>query len=116
MPASTAIPNLLCYEDLVDAQPDDFEWPVFDEETASSLCYTSGTTGNPKGVLYSHRSTVLHTYASALPDALNLSARDVVLPVGADVPRQRLGPAVFGLHGRRAPGAARPGFGRRVAV
>ena len=63
MPASTAIPNLLCYEDLVDAQPDDFEWPVFDEETASSLCYTSGTTGNPKGVLYSHRSTVLHTYA-----------------------------------------------------
>ena len=63
------------------AQPDDFEWPVFDEETASSLCYTSGTTGNPKGVLYSHRSTVLHTYASALPDALNLSARDVVLPV-----------------------------------
>jgi 3-(methylthio)propionyl---CoA ligase len=81
MPASTAIPNLLCYEDLVDSQPDDFEWPVFDEETASSLCYTSGTTGNPKGVLYSHRSTVLHTYASALPDALNLSARDVVLPV-----------------------------------
>ena len=81
MPATTDIPNLLCYEDLVDAQPDDFEWPVFDEETASSLCYTSGTTGNPKGVLYSHRSTVLHTYASALPDALNLSARDVVLPV-----------------------------------
>jgi acyl-CoA synthetase (AMP-forming)/AMP-acid ligase II len=81
MPAATGIPNLLCYEDLVDAQPDDFEWPVFDEEHASSLCYTSGTTGNPKGVLYSHRSTVLHTFASALPDALNLSARDVVLPV-----------------------------------
>ena len=54
---------------------------MFDENTASSLCYTSGTTGNPKGVLYSHRSTVLHTYASALPDALDLSARDVVLPV-----------------------------------
>ena len=81
MPAATSIPNLLCYEDLVDAAPDDFEWPVFDEESASSLCYTSGTTGNPKGVLYSHRSTVLHTFASALPDALNLSARDAVLPV-----------------------------------
>jgi len=81
IPAATGIPNLLCYEDLVEAQADGFEWPVFDEETASSLCYTSGTTGNPKGVLYSHRSTVLHTFASALPDALNLSARDVVLPV-----------------------------------
>jgi 3-(methylthio)propionyl---CoA ligase len=82
MPASSAIPGLVCYEDLIDGQPDDhFEWPSFDEHTASSLCYTSGTTGNPKGVLYSHRSTVLHTLASALPDALNLSASDAVLPV-----------------------------------
>ena len=55
--------------------------PTFDENTASSLCYTSGTTGNPKGALYSHRSTMLHTYAAALPDALNCSARDVILPV-----------------------------------
>jgi 3-(methylthio)propionyl---CoA ligase len=81
MPVSTAIPNLLCYEDLLQAQTDQFEWPLFDENTASSLCYTSGTTGNPKGALYSHRSTVLHTYASALPDALSCSARDVILPV-----------------------------------
>jgi fatty-acyl-CoA synthase len=81
MPASTSIPNLLCYEDLLDAQDDAFEWPAFDENTASSLCYTSGTTGNPKGALYSHRSTVLHTMASALPDALNWSARETVLPV-----------------------------------
>ena len=82
MPASSSIPGLLCYEDLIDSQPDDhFDWPTFDEHTASSLCYTSGTTGNPKGVLYSHRSTVLHTMASALPDALNLSARDTILPV-----------------------------------
>jgi 3-(methylthio)propionyl---CoA ligase len=81
MPASSKVSGLLCYEDLLEAQNDQFEWPQFDENTASSLCYTSGTTGNPKGVLYSHRSTVLHTYAAALPDALNLSARDVVLPV-----------------------------------
>ena len=60
---------------------DRFDWPSFDENTASSLCYTSGTTGNPKGALYSHRSTMLHTYAAALPDALNCSARDVILPV-----------------------------------
>jgi 3-(methylthio)propionyl---CoA ligase len=81
MPAQTGIANLVCYEDLVAGQPDEFEWPVFDENTASSLCYTSGTTGNPKGALYTHRSTVLHTYAIALPDSLNCSARDTILPV-----------------------------------
>ncbi len=81
MPAQTKIANLLCYEELVEAQDDRYDWPQFDENAASSLCYTSGTTGNPKGVLYSHRSTTLHTYAAALPDALNASARDVILPV-----------------------------------
>jgi fatty-acyl-CoA synthase len=73
--------NVLCYEDLVNGHSDIYEWPEFDELTASSLCYTSGTTGNPKGVLYSHRSTILHAYAACLPDAINLSARDVVMPV-----------------------------------
>lgn len=81
MPASSKISNLLCYEELLAAQDDRLEWPAFDENTASSLCYTSGTTGNPKGVLYSHRSTLLHTFASAMPDVLNLSARDTILPV-----------------------------------
>ncbi len=81
LPAATTIPNLLCYEDLLDATDDRFDWPVFDENSASSLCYTSGTTGNPKGALYSHRSTLLHTYAAALPDSLQCSARDSVLPV-----------------------------------
>ncbi|HEY8067465.1 MAG TPA: 3-(methylthio)propionyl-CoA ligase [Burkholderiales bacterium] len=75
------IPNLHCYEELLEAQDDRYEWPSFDEHTAACLCYTSGTTGNPKGALYSHRSTMLHAYAAALPDALNLSARDVILPV-----------------------------------
>ncbi|PVH30428.1 3-(methylthio)propionyl-CoA ligase [Pararhodobacter oceanensis] len=81
MPAETGIPNLLCYEDLLEGASEDYDWPQFDENTASSLCYTSGTTGNPKGVLYSHRSTVLHSYGAAVPDALNLSSRDAVLPV-----------------------------------
>jgi acyl-CoA synthetase (AMP-forming)/AMP-acid ligase II len=81
MPAESKIPNLLCYEELVESSSDDFEWPLFDENSASSLCYTSGTTGNPKGALYSHRSTMLHSYASTMPDALNVSARDAVLPV-----------------------------------
>jgi len=81
MPAKTSIPGLLCYEELLAAEDDRFEWPEFDEKTAACLCYTSGTTGNPKGALYAHRSTILHAYAAALPDALNCSARDVILPV-----------------------------------
>ncbi len=81
MPKSDVLPRLICYESLLDEQRDDFDWPLLDENTASSLCYTSGTTGNPKGVLYSHRSNVLHTFGAALPDSLNLSARDVVMPV-----------------------------------
>jgi fatty-acyl-CoA synthase len=81
MPAKTSIDNLLCYEDLLAAQDDRYEWPTFDERLASSMCYTSGTTGHPKGALYSHRSTLLHTLAGALPDALSMSAREVVLPV-----------------------------------
>lgn len=81
MPSSSRIPNLLCYEDLVEAQSASYDWPTLDEQTAATLCYTSGTTGNPKGVLYSHRSTLLHTFAAALPDSLGCSAADVILPV-----------------------------------
>ncbi|MCA3212493.1 MAG: fatty-acid--CoA ligase [Burkholderiaceae bacterium] len=80
MPAAAKVP-LHCYEALIDGQTDRLAWPQFDENLASSMCYTSGTTGNPKGVLYSHRSTLLHSYAAALPDALNLSSRDTILPV-----------------------------------
>lgn len=81
MPAQTAIPNLQCYEELLEAENGDYTWPEFDENTASSICYTSGTTGNPKGAVYSHRSTVLHAFAAALPDAMALAAKDTVLPV-----------------------------------
>lgn len=70
-----------CYEDWLAEQDGAYCWPEFDERTASSLCYTSGTTGNPKGVLYSHRSTVLHAYGAALPDAMGCSASDAILPV-----------------------------------
>ncbi len=70
-----------CYETLLDNREEKFEWPSFDENTAACLCYTSGTTGNPKGVLYSHRSTAIHALASCTPNALNLSRHSVVLPV-----------------------------------
>ncbi len=76
-----ALPNLMCYEDLLEVASPDYTWPSFDENTASSLCYTSGTTGNPKGVLYSHRSTVLHSFTACTTDGLGLSARDSVLLV-----------------------------------
>ncbi|MDH5222820.1 MAG: 3-(methylthio)propionyl-CoA ligase [Betaproteobacteria bacterium] len=80
LPAS-GVKGLRSYESFIADEQDSYDWPELDENTASSLCYTSGTTGNPKGVLYSHRSTILHAYGAALPDALDLSARDAVLPV-----------------------------------
>jgi acyl-CoA synthetase (AMP-forming)/AMP-acid ligase II len=81
LPADSGIPNLQSYERWMGAQPSDYAWPQFDENTASSMCYTSGTTGNPKAALYSHRSTLLHAYAAALPDVMCLSARESILPV-----------------------------------
>ncbi|ARU06673.1 long-chain fatty acid--CoA ligase [Comamonas serinivorans] len=81
LPADTGIPGLVSYEAWIAGQATTYAWPKLDENAASSMCYTSGTTGNPKAALYSHRSTVLHTYASVMPDGLNLSSRDAVLPV-----------------------------------
>ena len=77
----TSLPNALCYEELLAESPDDYDWPALDERTASGLCYTSGTTGNPKGVLYSHRGIVLHAMAFAWPDSNDLSMRDAIMPV-----------------------------------
>lgn len=81
LPADSGIPGLVSYEQWIGAQSMHYRWPQLDENTASSMCYTSGTTGNPKAALYSHRSTVLHAYGAALPDVMCLSARDAVLPV-----------------------------------
>ena len=81
LPADSGIPNLVSYEAWIGGQSERYAWPSFDENRASSMCYTSGTTGNPKAALYSHRSTLLHAYGSALPDVMGLSARDAVLPV-----------------------------------
>jgi fatty-acyl-CoA synthase len=75
------LPGALCFEDLVDSGSPDFEWGGFDENTAAALCYTSGTTGNPKGVLYSHRSNFMHTLVTLGVDVMGLSARDTVLPI-----------------------------------
>ena len=82
LPTDSDLPKLLSYESWIkDQSVEDYVWPVFDENTASSMCYTSGTTGNPKAALYSHRSTLLHAYAIALPDVMCVSAKDAVLPV-----------------------------------
>jgi fatty-acyl-CoA synthase len=81
LPAETGLPGLVSYEAWVGGQSDTYLWPDLDENSASSMCYTSGTTGNPKAALYSHRSTLLHAYGAALPDALGCSARDSILPV-----------------------------------
>jgi 3-(methylthio)propionyl---CoA ligase len=81
LPGDSGVPNLVSYEAWIGAQSKAYQWPSFDENSASSMCYTSGTTGNPKAALYSHRSTILHAYAAALPDVMCLSARDAVLPV-----------------------------------
>ncbi len=81
LPQDSGIPNLQSFETWIGGQSTEYDWPAFDENTASSMCYTSGTTGNPKAALYSHRSTLLHAFGAALPDAMGLSARDAVLPV-----------------------------------
>jgi len=109
---SAQIPKLLCYEELMAKEDGDYEWPQLDERTAAGLCYSSGTTGNPKGVLYTHRSTVLHAYASSLPDVFNCSSRSTVLAVVPMFHVNAWGIPYFGtLNGAKLvfPGAALDG-------
>ena len=80
MPATT-LPNAIPYEEIVTAEKPELNWPEFDENTASSLCYTSGTTGSPKGVLFSHRSTLLHAYAICAPNVLGIGSHEVICPI-----------------------------------
>ncbi|WP_289031048.1 long-chain-fatty-acid--CoA ligase [uncultured Paraglaciecola sp.] len=77
----TSLKNVMCYETLLSEESSEFEWPEFDENTASAMCYTSGTTGNPKGVVYSHRSTLLHAWGGSMPDVVAASYKETTLPI-----------------------------------
>jgi hypothetical protein len=109
MPASK-IPNLLCYEDLLEAEDDRFAWPSFGRKHRPRSATPPAPPATPRACVYSHRSTVLHAYAAALPDALNCSAADVILPVVPMFHVNAWGLPYSGVHGRRQAGLPRPGL------
>ena len=115
MPA-TKLKNAVAYEDWIGEVDSDYAWKEFDERTAAGLCYTSGTTGNPKGVLYSHRSNLLHSMMASTAACLTVTADDSVSAGGADVPRQFLGPRAVLPDPRREHGDAGPEARRRLGL
>jgi len=99
--------GLLNYEELLAEAGDDFRYPQIDENDGAAMCFTSGTTGHSKGVIYSHRALVLHSFACGLGEVFGMSHFDTVLPVASHVPCQRLGPTFRMHHAWRAPGSPR---------
>ncbi len=116
MPAETSLPDLLCYEDLIDAEDGDYRWPTFDENTASSLCYTSGTTGHPQGRAVQPPLVAAACVWCGAAGCDGLLRRRRHPAGGAHVPRQCLGAAVQRTHGRRQTGVSRPLPRRQVAA
>ncbi len=116
----TTLKNAIAYEDWIAEVDGNFQWKEFDENTAAAMCCTSGTTGDPKGVLYSHRSNVLHALMANNSDALGTQSQGCDVAGGAAVSRQQLGHCVFGAeHGHQAGDAgteARWRFGVRTAL
>ena len=108
--------RLYCYETLLAEADEDYAWPEFDENTASALCYTSGTTGRPKGVLYSHRATMLHTYAVNSAEMFGIRVGRSHLACRVDVSRLRMGLALLRNHGGRDAHPAGPASRRRFSL
>ena len=107
-PLAASGKTVIRYDDLLDGQPIEFDWPDLDERSAAAMCYTSGTTGNPKGVVYSHRSSYLHSMSICAANCIGSGRRRPRVTDRADVPRERVGNAVRGRDGRRRPADARP--------
>ena len=112
----TTLKNAVAYEEWIAEADGDFAWKSFDENTAAGMCYTSGTTGNPKGVLYSHRSNVLHALMANNADMKGLSSPRRGDAGGADVPRQQLGAGVRRADGGRQAGHAGRQARRRIGL
>ncbi len=104
----TTLPHVLSYEELLAGKSPEYAWPQLDENSASAMCYTSGTTGNPKGAVYSHRSMFLHSMMMCLADTGAISEHDAVLPVVPMFHAERMGPTVCRNTGRRKAGFPRP--------